>query len=96
MLDDAMIASFGFPRPLRGTRTLLRSGLELRGLVVRWLLPRRIGHFFADNRNRTHPRGYRIPDLGPHESLQRKRAEASEVTPRIATLHRTLVDAGLP
>jgi hypothetical protein len=58
MLDDAMISSFGFPKPIRGTRALLRAGLNLRGLVVRWLPPRRIGHFFSDNRNRTHPRGY--------------------------------------
>jgi len=65
MLDDAMIDSFGVPRPVPGRRALLRSGLELRGLVVRWLPLRRIGRFFTDHRNRTHPRGYRIPDLGP-------------------------------
>ena len=95
MLDDAMIASLGFPRPLSGTRTLFRSGLELRGLVVRWLPPRRIGHFFTDDRNRTHPRDIGFPTSALHDSLRRKRAEAREVTPRIATLHRTLVDARL-
>ena len=65
MLDEAMIDSFGFPKPLPATRTLLRAGLRLRGRVVRWLPPRRVGHFFTDNRNRTHPRGYQISALGP-------------------------------
>jgi hypothetical protein len=60
MLDDAMIHSFGFPRPLPATRTLLRGALRLRGAFVRWLPPRATGHFFTDNRNRTHPRGYDI------------------------------------
>jgi len=65
MLDDAMIRSFGFPRPIPGTRALLRAGLMLRGRMVRWLPPRRKAHFFTDNRNRTHPRGYDISALGP-------------------------------
>lgn len=65
MLDDAMIHSFGFPRPLPATRTLLRGALRLRGAFVRWLPPRATGHFFTDNRNRTHPRGYDISALGP-------------------------------
>src|SRR5262249_29976886 len=65
MLDDSMIASFGFPRPLPGTRALLGAGLRARGRVVRWLPPRRQAHFFTDDRNRTHPEGYRITELGP-------------------------------
>lgn len=65
MLDEAMIASFGFPKPLPATRGLLRNSLKLRGLVVRCLPPRRRAHFFTDRRNRTHPDGYRISALGP-------------------------------
>jgi hypothetical protein len=65
MLDDAMIASFGFPEPLPLTRPLLRSALRLRGRAVRWLPPRKTAHFFTDNRNRTHPDGYEISGLGP-------------------------------
>jgi len=65
MLDDAMITSFGFPQPLPGTRSLLRYALRLRGLVVRRFPPRRRGHFFSDNKNRTHPTGYAISALGP-------------------------------
>ena len=65
MLDDDMIASFGFPKPLPLTRPLLRGALKLRGQMVRWLPPRRTAHFFTDERNRTHPRGYEISQLGP-------------------------------
>jgi hypothetical protein len=65
MLDDPMIVSFGFPRPLPLTRPLLRSLLKLRGQLVRWLPPRRSPHFFTDNRNRTYPEGYEITGLGP-------------------------------
>jgi len=65
MLDEAMISSFGFPKPLPLTRPLLRGALTLRGRVVRWLPPRRTPHFFTDERNRTHPRGYEISRLGP-------------------------------
>jgi len=65
MLDDAMISSFGFPKPLPLTRPLLRGMLTLRGRAVRWLPPRRTAHFFTDDRNRTYPEGYRIQQLGP-------------------------------
>ncbi|HEY3158120.1 MAG TPA: oxygenase MpaB family protein [Vicinamibacterales bacterium] len=65
MLDDAMIAAFGFPKPLPLTRPLLRASLRLRGRFVRWLPARREPHFFTDSRNRTYPRGYRISELGP-------------------------------
>lgn len=65
MLDDAMIAAFGFPRPLPTTRPLVRGALRLRGRVVRWMPPRRTAHFFTDNPNRTYPDGYEISALGP-------------------------------
>ena len=42
-----------------------RGGLKLRGRFVRFLPPRREPHFFTDDRNRTHPRGYEIRKLGP-------------------------------
>ena len=65
MLDDEMIAAFGFPRPLPLTRPLLRGALKLRGRVLRFFPPRKEAHFFTDDRNRTHPDGYRIGELGP-------------------------------
>lgn len=65
MLDEEMITSFGFPKPLPLSRPLLRRLLRLRGQAVRWLPPRRTPHFFTDDRNRSHPEGYRISQLGP-------------------------------
>ena len=65
MLDDDMIKSFGFPRPLPATRPLLRGALKLRGWAAGWLPPLRGPHFFTDDRNRTHPDGYKISKLGP-------------------------------
>jgi hypothetical protein len=65
MLDDEMIAAFGFPKPLPLTRPVLRGALKLRARALRFLPPRKEAHFFTDDRNRTHPDGYRISDLGP-------------------------------
>jgi hypothetical protein len=77
MLDDEMIAAFGFPKPLPLTRPLLRGALKLRGHVVGLLPPLREPHFFTDDRNRTHPDGYRIGELGPPKlvAAERRRRE---------------------
>jgi hypothetical protein len=79
MLDESMIAAFGFPKPLPFTRPLLRAGLKLRGRAVRLLPPRRTAHFFTDNRNRTYPKGYSIPELGPPRlvAAEKRRGEAN-------------------
>lgn len=73
MLDDDMLAAFGFPRPLPLTRAFLRGGLKARGRAVRWFPPRREPHFFTDDRNRTHPGGYRIAELGPTKLVAAER-----------------------
>ena len=75
MLDDAMLDAFGFPRPPEWTRRLVAGSLRLRGWVVRHLPPRRKAHFFSHDRNRSHPRGYRIEALGPPDFLARERRE---------------------
>ena len=79
MLDDPMIAAFGFPKPLPLTRPLLQAALKLRGRAVRWLPPRREPHFFTDSPNRTYPRGYRISELGPPRlvAAERRRAQGA-------------------
>ena len=79
MLDDAMIAAFGFPRPLPLTRPLLSAALTLRGRFVRWLPARPRPHFFTDSRNRTYPRGYRISELGPPRLVAAERRRTQEV-----------------
>jgi hypothetical protein len=72
-----MLAAFGFPKPLPGMRPLVRGMLRLRGFVVRWMPPRRQGHFFTDNPNRTWPRGYEIAGLGPERLIEGDRRKAA-------------------
>jgi len=74
LLDDKMLQAFGFPKPLPLTRPLLRGALRLRGRFVRWLPPRKKPHFFTDNPNRTHRRGYEISKLGPPGLVTRERS----------------------
>jgi len=77
MLDESMITAFGFPKPLPLTRPMLRGVLKLRGRAVRWLPPRRQPHFFTDNRNRTHPEGYQISNLGPPRLVDAEKRRAT-------------------
>src|SRR5262249_55554796 len=81
MLDDAMIMSFGFPKPLPGSRAALRATLKLRGAIVRWLPPRREPHFFTDDRNRTHPQGYEIGALGPPKLVAAEKRKGEAASP---------------
>jgi len=37
--------------------------------------PRREAHFFTDDRNRTHPQGYEIGQLGPPKLIQADRRQ---------------------
>ncbi len=78
LLDDDMLRAFGFPRPLPGSRALVAGALRLRGAVVRWLPPRRTPSFFSDRRNRTHPKGYRIEELGPPKLVAREKRDGSQ------------------
>ena len=80
LLDDAMLSAFGFPRPLPGTRALLRAGLKARGALVRTMPPRRKAHFFTDDRNRTHPKGYEIGALGPAKLVDHEKRQTGHET----------------
>jgi len=86
LLDDAMIEAFGFPKPLPLTRPLLQATLRLRGTITGWLPPRREPHFFTDNPNRTHPKGYEVRGLGPPRLVEaeQRRAERAAAAPRSA------------
>ena len=73
LLDDDMLAAFGFPKPLPLTRPTIRGALKMRGRIIRWLPPRKVAHFFTDNSNRTHPQGYEIRKLGPPRLVDKDR-----------------------
>ncbi len=76
MLEERMIESFGFPKPLPLTRAMLGATLRARGRFVRRLPPRRRAHFFTDAKNRTHSGGYRIEELGPPRLVAAEKARA--------------------
>jgi hypothetical protein len=65
LLDDAMLESFGFPRPSPLMRKLVCAALLMRGWIVRILPARQTSNFFTDRPNRTYPDGYEIGKLGP-------------------------------
>ena len=78
MLDEEVRKAFGFPDPGAWARILMRGALKLRARVIRCLPPRRHPWFFTDHRNRTHPHGYHIDDLGPPRLTSAAKASASD------------------
>jgi hypothetical protein len=67
LMDEPLIAAFGFARPLPGMKRLVSLGLMQRARILCWLPARRHPHRSTETRQRSYPRGYRIEELGPHE-----------------------------
>lgn len=65
VMDDRMIAAFGFPSPQPWQRSLLEQVLRSRGRVLRSFPPRQTSSFYSDEPQRSYPQGYDLPDLGP-------------------------------
>jgi ER-bound oxygenase mpaB/B'/Rubber oxygenase, catalytic domain len=70
MMDDAMIAGFGFPRPSWLMRRLVPGALRLRAAAVRFLPKRRRPFLRTEIKHRTYPDGYTIERLGPSEAVE--------------------------
>ena len=70
LLDDAMLAAFGFPQPFPFSRGMTAGALRLRGKLVRWLPARSKPNFVTGRRNRTWTSGYRIGELGPPRMIE--------------------------
>ena len=65
MMDDALLAAFGFEKPSRLAVALARGGLRLRGRIVRFMPPRRKPRFAQDlKRIKTYPGGFMVERLG--------------------------------
>ena len=71
MLDDDLIAGFGFPKPRPATRWLVAQALRVRSKLVRWLPARRQPVLRTDLKHPTYPAGYKIEELGPPEKVGR-------------------------
>jgi hypothetical protein len=68
VLDDALLAAFGFPKPPARYRRLVESLLRLRGWLVRLLPERGRPRLRTGPRRPTYPDGYAIEALGPQET----------------------------
>lgn len=65
LLDDPVIAGFGFPQPSPLMRRLVFGALRLRARMLRCLPARRHPRLRTEMRHRSYPQGYRIEELGP-------------------------------
>jgi hypothetical protein len=65
IMDDPVIAGFGFPRPLPVMRALVGGALRARARLLRLLPARRRPRLRTEMRHRSYPGGYRIEELGP-------------------------------
>ena len=65
LLDDSLIAAFGFPRPSRAMRRIVPGALRLRGRLAGWLPARRRPRLRTEMGYPSYPKGYVIEELGP-------------------------------
>jgi hypothetical protein len=64
-VDEPLLEAFGFPRPPRALRVLVRSGLKARGRLVRFLPPRQEPTYARQlPQIRSYPSGCAVADLG--------------------------------
>jgi hypothetical protein len=64
LLDEPLLAAFGFPRPPGWLRRLVAGALKLRARLVRLMGDRRTPLWHARKKYRSYPNGYRIEELG--------------------------------
>jgi hypothetical protein len=65
IMDDPVIAGFGFPKSSPAMRAFVTMALLLRARLLRLLPARRRPRLRTEMRHRSYPDGYRIEELGP-------------------------------
>lgn len=65
MLDDPLLAAFGFAKPSRWYCGLIRFNLKLRARFLRLMPTRRSPRLRTGMKHRSYPTGYTIDQLGP-------------------------------
>ena len=65
LMDDRLLAAFGFPQPPRAVRAAVESALRARGRVVAALPPRGRPRLRTRRRTRTYGRDWSLETLGP-------------------------------
>ena len=70
MLDDAMLAAFGFAPAPPAVRSFITAALRARARLLRLFPARTRKSFFTGTPTRSWPKGYRISQLGPPPLLR--------------------------
>ncbi len=71
MMDEPLLAAFGYPRQPRWLTRLLEGGMLLRAALLRHVLPpRRTPYRLTEQSARSYPHGYTLDDLGVKASAQ--------------------------
>lgn len=65
IMDDPVLAGFGFPKPSPAMRRFVTAALRIRAWVLRFMPARRHPRLRTEMRHRSYPHGYRIEELGP-------------------------------
>jgi hypothetical protein len=65
LMDDRLLAAFGFPRPPRALLAAVQAALKARARAVAVLPPRRRPRLRVRRRTRTYGRDWRLEELGP-------------------------------
>jgi len=65
LMDEPLLAAFGFPEPGPRLRRLVTGALRARSAVVRQLPERKRPRLRSEMRHRTYPQGWRTESLGP-------------------------------
>ncbi|WP_168698401.1 oxygenase MpaB family protein [Gordonia paraffinivorans] len=66
LMDDRLLKAFRYPKPTLPERILVRGGLKLRGLAIRFVFPPRTEPKYSRHTGqvRSYPNGYRLEELG--------------------------------
>jgi hypothetical protein len=65
LMDDRLLAAFGFPQPPRAVRVAVETALRARARAVALLPPRRHPRLRTRRRTRSYGRKWRLEELGP-------------------------------
>lgn len=72
LLEDALLAAFGFHQPGRWWRWLVPASLRMRSWLAGWLPPRRRPRLRTEMGHPSYPGGYQIESIGPPENQRRQ------------------------
>ncbi|MGC5257589.1 oxygenase MpaB family protein [Gordonia sp. DT218] len=66
LMDDRLLTAFHYPKPTAAERAVVRGGLKLRGLAIRFFARPRTEPLYGRQTKqvRGYPRGYRLEELG--------------------------------